>query len=51
MLKHTWRDNVVDTTCLNSSTMEEEYLDGFRELLKRDVKLVEWDSANETVIL
>ena len=51
MLKHTWRDNVVDTACLNSSTMEEEYLDGFQELLKRDVELVEWDSANETVIL
>ncbi|KIM64090.1 hypothetical protein SCLCIDRAFT_115882, partial [Scleroderma citrinum Foug A] len=51
MLKHTWHDNVVDTTRLNSSTTEEEYLDGFQKLLKRDVKLVEWDSANETVIL
>ena len=51
MLKHTWHDNVVNTTRLNLSTMEEEYLDGFWELLKRDVELVEWDSANETDIL
>ncbi|KIM51825.1 hypothetical protein SCLCIDRAFT_142475 [Scleroderma citrinum Foug A] len=51
MLKHTWHNNVVNTTRLNLSTMEEEYLDGFWELLKRDVELVEWDSANETDIL
>ena len=42
MLKHTWCSNIVDAARLNSSTMEEEYLDGFWELLKRDVELVEW---------
>lgn len=51
ILKHTWRDNIVDVARLNSSTTEEEYLDEFRELFKRDVELVEWDGANETVIL
>ena len=51
MLKHTWHGNIVDTAHLNSSITEEEYLDDFWELLKRDVELVEWDSANEIVIL
>ena len=30
---------------------EEEYLDRFREFLKWDVELVEWDNANEIIIL
>ena len=51
ILKHTWQDNIVDIARLNSSTTEEEYLDEFRELFKKDVELVEWDGANETVIL
>ena len=51
ILKHTWLDNVVDVACLNLSTTDEEYLDEFWELLKRDVELVEWDNADKTVVL
>jgi len=28
ILKHAWRDNMINSACLNSGT-EEEYLDGF----------------------
>ena len=51
ILKHAWKDNIVDSARLNSNMTEEEYLDEFREFLKRDIELVEWDNANETVIL
>ena len=51
ILKHAWKDNIVDLACLNSNMTEEEYLDKFWEFLKWDIELVEWDNANETVIL
>ena len=51
LFKHGWRNNVIDTTHLSSSTTNEEYLDEFRELLKMNNELVKWDNSNETVIL
>ena len=50
ILKHAWRNDIVDSARLNSGT-EEEYLDGFQELFKRDAELVEWDNVNETIVL
>ena len=29
ILKHTWKDNIVNSACLNSNMTEEEYLDEF----------------------
>ena len=50
ILKHAWQNDIVDSAHLNSGT-EEEYLDGFRELFKRDAELVEWDNVNKTIVL
>ena len=51
ILKHAWRDNIVNSAHLNSTMTEEECLDEFREFLKWDIELVEWDNANKIVIL
>lgn len=51
VLKYSWRKQVIDTTCVNSSSYEEVYLGKFQQLLKRDEELLEWDNGEEIVDL
>jgi hypothetical protein len=49
ILKHAWRDQIVDSASINSSEIEDVYLDEFRELFTRDQELVE-DSDDEEMV-
>lgn len=48
ILKHAWRDQIVDAASFNSSEIEDVYLDDFKELFAKDQKLVE-GSDNEEI--
>jgi hypothetical protein len=41
ILKHAWRDQIVDAASVNSSEIENVYLDEFRVLFARVQELVE----------
>jgi hypothetical protein len=51
VLKHAWRDKVTDHAAANSTEIDEVYLEDFRELLRTDNELGEWDKVDEVVTL
>ncbi|KIK91935.1 hypothetical protein PAXRUDRAFT_148392 [Paxillus rubicundulus Ve08.2h10] len=51
VLEHAWRDKVTDHAAANSTKINEVYLEDFRELLRTDNELAEWDKVDEVITL
>ncbi|KIK80679.1 hypothetical protein PAXRUDRAFT_158032 [Paxillus rubicundulus Ve08.2h10] len=51
VLKHAWQDKVTDHAAANSTEIDEVYVGDFRELLRTDNKLSEWDKVDEVITL
>jgi hAT family C-terminal dimerisation region len=50
VMKHVWRNSIVDFAATNSDIFEDVFLEDFHELYRIDNKLAEWDILeNETI--
>jgi hypothetical protein len=50
VLKFAWRTSIVDQAAENSAIVEEVVLEEFRELLRLDNEISEWEQSEDEII-